>query len=125
MTDRRLPSKIIAKKKHSRVIFWGILIAFISAVSGFLLIYFLDEGKDILNDSNFIASDNTEVENKDPSWEESVYNFEDMDKFEEDVIADQAVENSELVQIFKEQERSAKSPVKKEPKWLKNAAPRP
>ena len=117
MTDRRLPSKIIAKKKHSRVIFWGIVIAFISAVSGFLLIYFLDVGKGILNNPDFIASDNAEVENKDPSWEESVYNFE------EDVIADQAVEHSDLVQIFKEQERSAKSPVKQEPKWLKNAAP--
>lgn len=126
MTDRRLPPKIIAKKKQNRIAFWGILFAFVSALAGFFFLYFLDVGGSLFEKKPPSLSEPTEIESEQEAWEESIYTMEDIDKFEEDVIADQTVEDSDIVRIFKQQEKASASPLKaQKPKWLKNAAPWP
>ncbi len=124
MTDRRLPSKIIAKTKQNRLAFWVIIIAFILAITGFCLLYFLDikSGADKKNTGSISTTEDVESEGID--WEDSIYTMENIDKFEEDVIADQSVEDSDIVRIFKQQEKTANAPLNSQrPVWLKNAAP--
>jgi|GEM_PF-5740364 len=126
MTDRRLPSKIIAKTKQNRIIFWVIIVAFILAITGFYLLYFsgIKNGggkKNIVSISTPKDAQSEEID-----WEDSIYTMENIDKFEEDVIADQSVEDSDIVRIFKQQENATKAPLNTQrPAWLKNAAPWP
>jgi polysaccharide deacetylase 2 family uncharacterized protein YibQ len=114
MTDRRLPHKIIAKKKQARVVLWGTVLAFVSTVLGFFLVYFIEDKP---YTSNTIA-----VAKVTEAWDDPVYDLESTEEIKEDVIADQAVEESELVRIFKRQENSSEGISKTEsPTWLKNS----
>tara|TARA_R110002050_G_scaffold44262_2_gene105542 strand:- start:1481 stop:2605 length:1125 start_codon:yes stop_codon:yes gene_type:complete len=119
MTDRRLPAKITEKNKQNKFVLWVILIALVSTLIVFLLPSLKDNPK-VIHPS--VNADVLTEENGSAYGDDAIYDLENIDDLKEDVIAAQAFDDSELVQIFKQQETTSKSFVQvQQPKWLKNA----